>query len=146
MASDIATGRMSWDHAADHDLLSCLVKILNPTQENLRSVMEEMHGLGYTCTVKAITQHLQKLRRKDHSAGGGNDGSDGAAVPKTPRGRKPKAVKTPATTAGKRKTAAKVDPEDDDSEVEAKAPAKKQRVKKETPVKKEEQDEDDGGE
>ncbi|KAK4165039.1 hypothetical protein QBC43DRAFT_288252 [Cladorrhinum sp. PSN259] len=136
--ADNSIARMTWDHSADHDLLSCLIKVLNPTQDNLRSVMEEMHTLGYTCTVKAITQHLQKLRRKENAGANANDANDGAAVaPKTPRGRKPgKPAGTTGKSTGKRKTA------DDDSEG---TPVKK-RVKKETSVKQEQKEEDlDGG-
>ncbi|KAK4228425.1 hypothetical protein QBC38DRAFT_509014 [Podospora fimiseda] len=128
----IANNRMSWDHAADHVLLSCLIKVLNPTQENLRSVMEEMHTLGYTCTIKAITQHLQKLRRKENSTPANGNGAGDPATPQKPtRGRKPKGVKTPGTpAAGKRKTPAKAD-DGDDCEPEPKPAVKKARVKKE---------------
>jgi hypothetical protein len=47
--------RMTWDHKADHDLLSSIVQELAPSQEQLRGVMRRMHELGYSCTLKAIT-------------------------------------------------------------------------------------------
>jgi hypothetical protein len=52
---------MNWDHKADHDLLTSMVQELQPSQEQLRGVMNRMHGLGYTCTVKAITYLLPTL-------------------------------------------------------------------------------------
>lgn len=53
--------RMSWDHHADHDLLTAMVQELQPTQEQLRGVMVRMHAFGYNCTVKAITYFLPLL-------------------------------------------------------------------------------------
>lgn len=53
--------RMTWDHHADHDLLTAIMQELQPTQEQLRGVMTRMHGFGYTCTVKAITYCLLAL-------------------------------------------------------------------------------------
>ena len=50
--------RMNWDHRADHDLLTAMMQELQPSQEQLRGVMTNMHGFGYTCTVKAITYCL----------------------------------------------------------------------------------------
>jgi hypothetical protein len=47
--------RMTWDHHADHDLLTAMMQELQPTQDQLRGVMTRMHSFGYTCTVKAIT-------------------------------------------------------------------------------------------
>lgn len=52
-----SNARMTWDHAADHCLLMCMIEVLNPTQENLRLVTEKMHAIGYTCTTKAITYY-----------------------------------------------------------------------------------------
>lgn len=47
--------RMTWDHHADHDLLTAMMQELQPSQEQLRGVMNRMHAFGYSCTVKAIT-------------------------------------------------------------------------------------------
>lgn len=47
--------RMTWDHEADHALLSAIMQELSPTQENLRVIKDRMHTYGYTCTTKAIT-------------------------------------------------------------------------------------------
>lgn len=47
--------RMTWDHRADHDLLTAIMQELQPSQEQLRGVMARMHSFGYSCTVKAIT-------------------------------------------------------------------------------------------
>lgn len=47
--------RMTWDHHADHNLLTAMVQELQPSQEQLRCVMERMHSFGYTCSLKAIT-------------------------------------------------------------------------------------------
>jgi hypothetical protein len=51
--------RMTWDHHADHDLLTAMLQELQPSQDQLRGVMNRMHGFGYTCTLKAITYCLQ---------------------------------------------------------------------------------------
>ena len=50
--------RMTWDHHADHDLLTAMILELQPTTDQLRGIMNRMHGLGHSCTVKAITYHL----------------------------------------------------------------------------------------
>lgn len=47
--------RMTWDHRADHDLLTAIMQELQPSREQLRGVMARMHSFGYTCTIKAIT-------------------------------------------------------------------------------------------
>ncbi|KAK3315171.1 hypothetical protein B0H66DRAFT_606074 [Apodospora peruviana] len=130
------TERMSWDREADHDLLTSLTQELQPTQEQLRAVMARMHALGYTCTVKAITQHLQKLRRKEGggaSAAASNAGDEEAATPaKKKRATAGSAKKTPAKRKGKAtKSADFIGKAEDDSEDESKTPSKK--VKKEEP-------------
>lgn len=55
MTTAKTTERMTWDHRADHDLLTAIMQELQPSQEQLRGVMQRMHGFGYTCTLKAIT-------------------------------------------------------------------------------------------
>ncbi|KAH6847932.1 hypothetical protein B0I37DRAFT_446103 [Chaetomium sp. MPI-CAGE-AT-0009] len=108
--------RMNWDHHADHDLLTAMMQELQPSQEQLRGVMARMHGFGYTCTVKAITQHLQKLRRKEDKAGGSNgEGSSAPATPKTPGGRKKNvgSVKKEPGSGTKRKPVPLSDDEED---------------------------------
>lgn len=52
---------MTWDHHADHDLLTAMMQELQPSQEQLRGVMNRMHAFGYSCTVKAITYCLRNL-------------------------------------------------------------------------------------
>ncbi|KAK3320950.1 hypothetical protein B0T19DRAFT_431049 [Cercophora scortea] len=96
--------RMTWNHAADHDLLSCLVQHLQPNQDQLRGVVRMMHGLGYPCSLKAITQHLQKLRRKE-----------GANSPKPAAAKKPAGVKKSAGTGTPRKRKGKAAPVMDDN-------------------------------
>ncbi|KAK4043590.1 hypothetical protein C8A01DRAFT_32320 [Parachaetomium inaequale] len=124
--------RMTWDHHADHDLLTAMMQELQPTQDQLRGVMARMHGFGYTCTVKAITQHLQKLRRKEDKA----DGPSTPVAPKTPGGRKKTgSVKKEAVSGTKRKPVPLSDDEEDVKPVRAK------KVKEE-PVKDEEEDDD----
>ncbi|KAB5585787.1 hypothetical protein GE09DRAFT_1210374 [Coniochaeta sp. 2T2.1] len=121
----MADQRMTWDHEADKDLLGCIVDELGPSQPQLRGVMERMHAHGHTWTLKAITQHLQKLRKKeggDGAAGAAGNGTPKtAATPKTPRKRapaKPKdGTKTPASK-GKRKSEAVAKQDDDDDEMD----------------------------
>jgi hypothetical protein len=51
----MADQRMTWDHAADKDLLGVLIDEVTPTQELLRNVLTRMNTMGYTCTLKAIS-------------------------------------------------------------------------------------------
>ena len=53
----MAEQRMNWDHDADKDLLCCMAEEIAPTGLQLRGIMERMHALDHTCTVKAITYH-----------------------------------------------------------------------------------------
>ncbi|KAJ9165028.1 hypothetical protein NKR19_g809 [Coniochaeta hoffmannii] len=131
-----ADQRMTWDHVADKDLLGAICDELAPTQEQVRSVTARMHALGYTCTVKAISQHLQKLRKKEGTQAGDGASAGGttpkaAATPKTPRKRapaKPKnGVKTP-TSKGKRKATESVAEDDDASDGSQPAPIKKAKA------------------
>ncbi|KAH6622971.1 hypothetical protein F5144DRAFT_656984 [Chaetomium tenue] len=128
--------RMNWDHHADHDLLTAMMQELQPSQEQLRGVMARMHGFGYTCTVKAITQHLQKLRRKEDKAGGNSNG-EGPATPKTPGGRRKNAaagsVKKEPGSGTKRKPVALLS----DDEEDVKPPVKVKKMKEEEGVKEE---------
>ncbi|KAL2149487.1 hypothetical protein VTH82DRAFT_8138 [Thermothelomyces myriococcoides] len=122
--------RMTWDHRADHDLLTAIMQELQPSREQLRGVMARMHSFGYTCTIKAITQHLQKLRRKEEKTAGG----EGSPTPKTPGGRKKNAVKKEPGSSSKRKSAA-VDDEKEDAK-----PDRVKKLKEEAGVKPEESD------
>ncbi|EAQ83834.1 predicted protein [Chaetomium globosum CBS 148.51] len=129
--------RMNWDHHADHDLLTAMMQELQPSQEQLRGVMTRMHGFGYTCTVKAITQHLQKLRRKEDKAGAGagNSNGEGPATPKTPGGRKKNAggsVKKEPGSGTKRKPVALLSDDED-----VKPAVKVKKMKEEEGVKEE---------
>ncbi|KAK4205631.1 hypothetical protein QBC40DRAFT_248800 [Triangularia verruculosa] len=138
--------RMKWDLQANHDLLFCLIQELSPNQDQLRGVMDRMHEYGYPCTVKAITQHLQKLRRKENNtaANDGGEGSSAAAEASTPAAKRGKAAgkKTPASA--KRKAA------DNDTDDEQPTPTKKpRRIKMEdVPIwksrVKDEEDDDEG--
>ncbi|KAK4241349.1 hypothetical protein C8A03DRAFT_12374 [Achaetomium macrosporum] len=133
--------RMNWDHHADHDLLTAMMQELQPTQEQLRGVMNRMHSFGYNCTVKAITQHLQKLRRKEGPGPAANNDGAGPASPKptspkTPGGRKKNVAGSAKNTPGsaKRKKAAAADSGsvtgNDDGEPDAKK-VKEEDVKQE---------------
>ncbi|KAK4101005.1 hypothetical protein N658DRAFT_486384 [Parathielavia hyrcaniae] len=125
--------RMNWDHHADHDLLTAMMQELQPTQEQLRGIMSRMHGFGYTCTVKAITQHLQKLRRKEDKNGGGGDASAGPSTPKPAGGGRKKSValsvKKEPGSGTKRKSVVAIS--DDEEDVKPSKKAKDEAVKKE---------------
>ncbi|KAK3343897.1 hypothetical protein B0T25DRAFT_572878 [Lasiosphaeria hispida] len=134
-----ADTRMTWDHKADHDLLTAMTQEFQPSQEQLRNVMARMHGFGYTCTVKAITQHLQKLRRKDGTGPAVKNGN-GEASGSTPKSAKKRAAPTKKSSA---KKTSKFVAEDDSEDLDS--PSKRvkyEKVKKEKGVKKEESDED----
>ncbi|KAL2116824.1 hypothetical protein VTJ04DRAFT_8992 [Mycothermus thermophilus] len=132
--------RMTWDHDEDKALLIALLKVVPPSTAKMADIAKRMQELGYTCSGKAIAQHLQKLRRKDES---------GAS---TPAGRKraSRAKKEPGSAGTKRKTDALAE---DDSEADVvDTPTKKvkkdpeikqeREIKKEPKVKKEESDDD----
>lgn len=51
--------RMTWDHHADHDLLTAMILELQPNTEQLKGIMNRMHGFGHSCTVKAITYRFR---------------------------------------------------------------------------------------
>ncbi|KAK1761173.1 hypothetical protein QBC47DRAFT_356283 [Echria macrotheca] len=133
----LSAAQMEWDHQADHDLLACITIEQPLTQEVIRSVQAKMTELGYLCSVKAITQHLQKLRRKEIAGGAAGTGDESAsAAPKTPRKRAPAAKKTPAS---KRKTP-KSEPmiiDDDSEDMETPTKKVKREMKSEPGVKKE---------
>ncbi|KAK4190257.1 hypothetical protein QBC35DRAFT_471888 [Podospora australis] len=127
------TARMNWTHTADHDLLTSIVAVTSPSQDELRQVMVKMHELGYTCTVKAISQHLQKLRRKEANAPGDNDAA--GSGPSTPAPKRAKSGPKGKGGTGKRtKTQQQNDDSEDDSEDQKPAAAKRRRT---APVKKE---------
>ncbi|KAK4214037.1 hypothetical protein QBC37DRAFT_284832 [Rhypophila decipiens] len=109
--------RMTWDHKADHDLLTAMTQELQPTQDQLRAVMARMHEMGYGCTVKAITQHLQKLRRKEGGAANGvNSGNDEAATPNKKGKRGPAAGAKKEKTPKRKPTKNAAPKDEDDSE------------------------------
>ncbi|KAK0705120.1 hypothetical protein B0H67DRAFT_649487 [Lasiosphaeris hirsuta] len=149
--------RMTWDHKADHDLLTAMTQEFQPSQEQLRSVMARMHSFGYTCTVKAITQHLQKLRRKEGSGPAAkSDGGEGSSTPKSAK-KRPAPASGKKTASAKKAAAAKLSDPQDDSEPDMESPSKRVKTEKarkgkgvkkeesgdEQPVKKEEQDDDE---
>ncbi|KAK0740660.1 hypothetical protein B0T18DRAFT_491254 [Schizothecium vesticola] len=100
-----AADRMAWDHEADRQLLICLAEASFPSSTQISEVVTLMQRhFGRNITPKAVSQHLQKLRRKEVGGGGGSNG-EGSSTPKAPGGKK-KAT-TPAKTAStgkKRKT------------------------------------------
>ncbi|KAJ4307038.1 hypothetical protein N0V88_000413 [Collariella sp. IMI 366227] len=126
----MAAERMTWDHHADHDLLTAITQELQPSQEQLRAVMGRMHDMGYTCSVKAITQHLQKLRRKE-GKDAADGGSAGPATPKTPAGRKRGAKKEPASGSKRKARASAEDDDDEDVKPFKKVKEEEQKVKQE---------------
>ncbi|TLD04911.1 uncharacterized protein PgNI_09726 [Pyricularia grisea] len=78
-------GRVShrWDDKSDRDLLIAVVTelTLTPTSEQMKNIVQRCHEAGYTFTISAATQHLQKLKKKDPNG-------PGAATPSTPKGKK----------------------------------------------------------
>ncbi|KAK0741700.1 hypothetical protein B0T21DRAFT_432990 [Apiosordaria backusii] len=136
--------RMKWDLQANHDLLYCIVQELSPSQDQLRGVMGRMHEAGYTCTLKAITQHLQKLRRKENATANDGGESSGAGPAVTPGPKRGKAA--PKKTPGSKRKA--IDNDSDDEEPEHTPTKKRRAVKKEVipksePRVKDEEDDDE---
>ncbi|KAK1832735.1 hypothetical protein QBC39DRAFT_433035 [Podospora conica] len=126
--------RMTWDHETDQQLLICMSQVALPSAAQIKEVAELMETkFEHNLTPKAITQHLQKLRRKE--IGGGTGSGDASSTPKTPASKKKAApaAKT-ASTGRKRKTAKQSatvaafmqgDDDDDDEETPSKKKVKK---------------------
>jgi hypothetical protein len=51
----MATERTNWDDKAHRDLIGAIADEMCPSQEQLRGVVNRLHQLGYTCTLKAVT-------------------------------------------------------------------------------------------
>ncbi|KAJ4412479.1 hypothetical protein N0V85_003693 [Neurospora sp. IMI 360204] len=128
----VSETRMTWNHNADKHLIGCIVEEIVPGEETYRNLAARMHTLGFTCTPKAVKQHLQKLRRKE-GVSAAAAGSDSGANSSTPtKGRKRVAPgsgvkKTPGTGRGKKaaaKTAPLVINSDDEDDIKE-SPEKK---------------------
>ncbi|KAL1903647.1 hypothetical protein Sste5346_000276 [Sporothrix stenoceras] len=121
--------RHTWDADSNKDLLIAMAETLSPNGEKIRAIVERTTAMGYAFTPKAVSQHLQKLRRTT-----GDSSSSGPSTPKTPKTPKiPKTPKTPKAkatpkTGGKRKAAVKS--EDDDS-LKEDSPSSPKKVKTE---------------
>ncbi|KAK2072602.1 hypothetical protein P8C59_006945 [Phyllachora maydis] len=98
-----------------------------------------MEELGYTCSVKAVSQHLQKLKKKDSGSAGTGHVTSGGKVGKAST---PKKAATPMKRGARKGKQADVDLLTDDSEspLESKASCK---VKKEHRMKEEPDSDDD---
>ncbi|TLS23060.1 uncharacterized protein PpBr36_06306 [Pyricularia pennisetigena] len=77
-----------WDDKSDRDLLIAAITELTPTPEQMKNIVQRCHQAGYTFTVSAATQHLQKLKKKDPMG------------PSGPTPSTPKSKKTGASAAG----------------------------------------------
>ncbi|KAI6459797.1 hypothetical protein MCOR07_001026 [Pyricularia oryzae] len=115
-----------WDDKSDRDLLIAVLAELAPTPEQMKNIVQRCHEAGYTFTVSAATQHLQKLKKKDPNG-------PGAATPSTPKGKKTAASATgsaaKSTSKRGRKPAKKVLDADDDEEDDFDAsPSKKTKT------------------
>ncbi|OAA64404.1 hypothetical protein SPI_03051 [Niveomyces insectorum RCEF 264] len=121
----MSVNRQAWDATAHLDLLVAVWDTLQPTGEQIRHILERTSEMGYSYTNRALTQHLQKLRRTATDAGTSAPGTP--KTPKTPRTpRTPKVKGTPSKNS-KRKS---VKEEIDDGDDAAYSPSKK--VKQET--------------
>ncbi|KAK1779420.1 hypothetical protein QBC45DRAFT_392496 [Copromyces sp. CBS 386.78] len=121
--------RMTWNHNADKHLIGCVVEEMLPGEDTYRSLAARMHALGYTCTPKAVKQHLQKLRRKEGSSAAAGSDSGATTIPSKRKRAAPGSgvKKTPGTGRGKKaaaKTAPLVIDSDDDDDVKE-SPEKK---------------------
>ncbi|KAK1481317.1 hypothetical protein CCUS01_04429 [Colletotrichum cuscutae] len=122
-----------WNDEARSDLLVALLSVIKPSKEDWDRVLPIVHAKGYVYNANAVTQHIQKLQRKELNAGDGGDGEASASATPKKAGKKaatPKRAGTPATPR-KRKTPAKskakvekADEDDEDDEKEAPPPKK----------------------
>ncbi|KAF4777024.1 hypothetical protein HER10_EVM0010755 [Colletotrichum scovillei] len=122
-----------WNDEARSDLLVALLSVIKPSKEDWDHVLPLVHAKGYVYNANAVMQHIQKLQRKELTAGDGGDGEASASATPKKAGKKaatPKKAGTPATPR-KRKTPAKskakveeADEEDEDDEKEAPPPKK----------------------
>ncbi|KAK1508532.1 hypothetical protein CTAM01_02318 [Colletotrichum tamarilloi] len=122
-----------WNDEARSDLLVALLSVIKPSKEDWDRVLPIVHAKGYVYNANAVTQHIQKLQRKELNAGDGGDGEASASATPKKAGKKaatPKKAGTPATPR-KRKTPAKskakveeANEDDEDDEKEAPPPKK----------------------
>ncbi|KAK1534244.1 uncharacterized protein CCOS01_02996 [Colletotrichum costaricense] len=122
-----------WNDEARSDLLVALLSVIKPSKEDWDRVLPIVHAKGYVYNANAVTQHIQKLQRKELNAGDGGDGEASASATPKKAGKKaatPKKAGTPATPR-KRKTPAKskakveeADEDGEDDEKEAPPPKK----------------------
>ncbi|KAK1727141.1 uncharacterized protein BDZ83DRAFT_613464 [Colletotrichum acutatum] len=121
-----------WNDEARSDLLVALLSVIKPSKEDWDRVLPIVHAKGYVYNANAVTQHIQKLQRKELTAGDGGDGEASASATPKKAGKKaatPKKAGTPATPR-KRKTPAKSkfkveEADEEDEEDEQKAPPPK---------------------
>ncbi|CAK7197728.1 hypothetical protein SEUCBS139899_000376 [Sporothrix eucalyptigena] len=110
--------RHTWDAKSDQDLLIAMYEVFSPSAEQIRQIVQRTTSMGYSVTCKAVSQHLQKLRRTTT----GESGSASApSTPKTPRTPKTSRAKATAKSGGKRKNNAKAEEGEDAQSDEANA-------------------------
>ncbi|KAI3555500.1 hypothetical protein CABS02_04256 [Colletotrichum abscissum] len=110
-----------WNDEARSDLLVALLSVIKPSKEDWDRVLPIVHAKGYIYNANAVTQHIQKLQRKELNAGDGGDGKKAATPKKAGTPATPRKRKTPAKSKAKVEEA---DEDDEDDEKEAPPPKK----------------------
>ncbi|OHW99845.1 hypothetical protein CSPAE12_01419 [Colletotrichum incanum] len=124
-----------WDDKARSDLLVAFLTVTKPSKEDWDRTLAVVHGKGYTYNAGAVMQHIQKLQRKEQTAGDSGEGSSTPAKKATKKTATPRKRKTPA------KSKANVEAEDDEENEEQETPAPKKPRTPKKPSMKEEADE-----
>ncbi|GKT57032.1 hypothetical protein ColTof4_11184 [Colletotrichum tofieldiae] len=125
-----------WDDRARSDLLVAFLTATKPSKEDWDRALAVVHGNGYTYTASAVMQHIQKLQRKEQTAGDSGEGSSTPVKKATKKTTTPRKRKTPAKAKAE---AEAEDAEENEEQEETPAPKKPRAPKK--PSMKEEADE-----
>ncbi|KAK1689871.1 hypothetical protein BDP55DRAFT_712265 [Colletotrichum godetiae] len=105
-----------WNDEARSDLLVALLSVIKPSKEDWDRVLPIVHAKGYAYNANAVQQHIQKLQRKELTAGDGGDGEASSST--TPQKKAGKKAATPKKRKTPLKSKAKVNSEDDEDEVD----------------------------
>ncbi|KAM3078092.1 hypothetical protein ACMFMG_002606 [Clarireedia jacksonii] len=115
----------AWDHAADRDMLLCIIEVGDIKSIQWDVVSQKMQAKGYTFTKEACRQRFQKIRRESKSHHPSTTPSSAETTPakKRQRASKSKSTSTPTTSTSSRQklgtyvfNGAEEEEEDDDED------------------------------
>ncbi|KAJ0167364.1 hypothetical protein CTA2_3043 [Colletotrichum tanaceti] len=121
----------TWDDKARSDLLVALLTVTKPSKEDWDLALAVVHSKGYTYNANAVMQHIQKLQRKEQTAGDSGEASSTPVKKAAKKATTPRKRKTPS-----KKAKAEDGAEEDDDEGREDTPvSKKPRTPKKPDMK-----------